>query len=126
MHQIIREDSEDLGFAVSCLWCAISQEEFDQWLYMLIESYPAEYLPTYIFELATEKYFLKDIYKIIGFVPDSNLTQKQQKALYGIAIKRDYSLGDINYKEETVLKALNDCPEVMERFKKAFPFIAAF
>ncbi|MCA5005222.1 hypothetical protein [Sphingobacterium bovistauri] len=86
------------------------------------EFYDTEDIPLYIFDLATEKYQNNEIFKIIGFVPDSNLTAKQEKALYGIATKRGGTLGDVNYKEKTVLKALEESPEIVELFQKAFPF----
>lgn len=124
MHKLTREQSEDLGFAItSFIKNAITKEELLHWCYYIIELYEAEDIPIFIFDLETEKYQINEIYRIIGFVPSTNLTLKQKKAVYGIAIKRVGTLGDVNYKEKTVLNALEESPEIIERFHKAFPFL---
>ena len=60
----------------------------------------------------------------IGYAPSSNLSRYEKYALEGIAyIRKVRPLIDMVVKEETALKALQNNPQILERFKKFFPFI---
>ena len=120
---IYKENSEDLGFALACLdYQAITIEELKKWLDIVLMDTPTEELPNYFFDLIDGDVF--DIFKNMSYVPHSSLSRYEKYALEGIAyIRKVRSLTDMLAKEETALKALQNNPQILERFKKFFPFV---
>ena len=120
---IYKDNSKDLGFALSCLFSqAITMNEFKQWLEIVLMDIPTDELPNYFFDLIDEDVF--DIFKNMSYVPHSSLSRYEKYALEGIAyIRKVRSLTDMLAKEETALKALQNNPQILERFKKFFPFV---
>ena len=60
----------------------------------------------------------------MSYVPHDNLSRYEEYAVEGIAyIRKIRSLTDMSAKEEKVLKALQNNPQILERFKKFFPFV---
>ena len=120
---IYKENSEDLGFALACLdYQAITIEELKKWLDIVLMDTPTEELPNYFFDLVDGDVF--DIFKNMSYVPHSSLSRYEKYALEGIAyIRKVRSLTDMLAKEETALKALQNNPQILERFKKFFPFV---
>ena len=120
---IYKENSEDLGFALMCLaYQAITIEELKKWLDIVLMDTPTEELPNYFFNLvdADQGHIANDI----GYAPISNLSRYEKYALEGIAyIRKVRSLSDMVVKEETALKAWKNNPQILERFKKFFPFV---
>lgn len=128
--RVQKKTSEDLGFAISCLFSgAISREEFNQWVYWVIETSEAE-LPGFFFELDEFGPYLKDIYAAVGFVPSSTLTTGQTTALEAIGYRRGtlpldegrVQIGERSSPEKAA-GSLNAHPEIDERFRVAFPFL---
>ena len=120
---IYKENSEDLGFALMCLaYQAITIEELKKWLDIVLMDTPTEELPNYFFDLIDGDVF--DIFKNMSYVPHSSLSRYEKYALEEIAyIRKVRSLTDMLAKEETALKALQNNPQILERFKKFFPFV---
>ena len=120
---IYKENSRDLGFALACLdYQAITIEELKKWLDIVLMDTPTEELPNYFFDLIDGDVF--DIFKNMSYVPHSSLSRYEKYALEGIAyIRKVRSLTDMLAKEETALKALQNDPQILERFKKFFPFV---
>ena len=120
---IYKENSEDLGFALACLdYQAITIEELKKWLDIVLMDTPTEELPNYFFDLIDGDVF--DIFKNMNYVPHSSLSRYEKYALEGIAyIRKVRSLSDMLAKEETALKSLQNNPQILERFKKFFPFV---
>ena len=120
---IYKDNSKDLGFALSCLFSqAITMNEFKQWLEIVLMDIPTDELPNYFFDLIDEDVF--DIFKNMSYVPHSSLSRYEKYALEGIAyIRKVRSLTDMLAKEETALKALQNNPQILERFKQFFPFV---
>ena len=120
---IYKENSEDLGFALMCLsYQSITIEELKKWLDIVLMDTPTEELPNYFFDLIDGDVF--DIFKNMSYVPHSSLSRYEKYALEGIAyIRKVRSLTDMLAKEETALKALQNNPQILERFKKFFPFV---
>ena len=120
---IYKENCEDLGFALACLdYQAITIEELKKWLDIVLMDTPTEELPNYFFNLvdADQGHFANDI----GYTPGSNLSRYEKYALEGIAyIRKVRSLSDMVVKEEKALKSLQNNPQILERFKKFFPFV---
>ncbi len=121
--KIYKENSEDLGFAISCFFNrAITSDEFKRWLDIVLIDTPTEELPNYFFDLVDGDVF--DIFKNMSYVPHDNLSRYEEYAVEGIAyIRKIRSLTDMSVKEETALKALQNNPQILERFKKFFPFV---
>ena len=121
--KIHKENSEDLGFAISCFFKgAITADEFKKWLEIVLMDTPTEELPNYFFDLIDGDVF--DIFKNMSYVPHSSLSRYEKYALEGIAyIRKVRSLTDMLAKEETALKALQNNPQILERFKQFFPFV---
>ena len=120
---IYKENSEDLGFALMCLsYQSITIEELKKWLDIVLMDTPTEELPNYFFDLIDGDVF--DIFKNMSYVPHSSLSRYEKYALEGIAyLRKVRSLTDMLVKEETALKALQNNPQILERFKKFFPFV---
>ena len=120
---IYKENSEDLGFALMCLsYQSITIEELKKWLDIVLMDTPTEELPNYFFNLvdADQDHIANDI----GYVPHCHLSRHEKYALEGIAyLRKVRSLTDMLVKEETALKALQNNPQKLERFKKFFPFV---
>ncbi|HEZ6779543.1 TPA: hypothetical protein WI781_000864 [Neisseria meningitidis] len=89
MWKIIKEDSDDLGFAIKCLFSqSIDLNEFKLWIEQVIRDMPIEDIPFYIFDLADLDEEIDNIYNIIGFVSSYSLSKLRRNALTGIAFLR--------------------------------------
>ena len=121
--KIHKENSEDLGFAISCFFKgAITADEFKKWLDIVLMDTPTEELPNYFFDLIDGDVF--DIFKNMSYVPHDNLSRYEEYAVEGIAyIRKVRPLIDMVVKEETALKSLQNNPQILERFKKFSPFV---
>ena len=122
--KIHKENSEDLGFAISCFFKgAITADEFKKWLEIVLMDTPTDELPNYFFfDLIDGDVF--DIFKNMSYVPHDNLSRYEEYAVEGIAyIRKVRPLIDMVVKEETALKSLQNNPKILERFKKFFPFV---
>ena len=85
--KIHKENSEDLGFAISCFFKrAITSDEFKKWLDIVLMDTPTEELPNYFFDLIDGDVF--DIFKNMSYVPHDNLSRYEEYAVEGIAYIR--------------------------------------
>lgn len=68
MKGFIRENSDEIGFVVSCLFHqTINKDELHEWVYKTIKEY--DELPLYMYDLADFNESLFHICRVIGFVP---------------------------------------------------------
>lgn len=89
MWKIIKEDSDDLEFAIKCLFSqSIDLNEFKLWIEQVIRDMPIEDIPFYIFDLADFNGGIGDIDNIVGFVSSYSLSKSKKNALTGIAFLR--------------------------------------
>ena len=105
---------------------AISVSEFKAWLEIVIRDNPIDDIPGYVFDILDSNNIKLDIYKILGFSLSTVLSKQERKAVYGIAYTRrpDYGAGyDVSVSKLVALKALQSNPQILERFKKFFPFV---
>ena len=105
---------------------AISVSEFKSWLEIVICDNPIDDIPGYVFDILDSNNIKLDIYKILGFSLSTVLSKQERKAVYGIAYTRrpDYGAGyDVSVSKSVALKALQNNPQILERFKKFFPFV---
>jgi len=117
-----RNDSRTIGFVVTCLFNeAIELQDLHAWADEVLRSGVTH--PDYILELAVFKGPLKDIFKVIGFAPDSELSKSQEKAISGIAYARGVTPYEKSPSKEAALAALERHPEIMHRFREMFPFL---
>ena len=124
MWKIIKEDSDDLGFAIKCLFSqSIDLNEFKLWIEQVIRDMPIEDIPFYIFDLADLDEEIDNIYNIIGFVSSYSLSKLRRNALTGIAFLRGIDVYDPPISKEKALKALEKYPEIYQKFQHFFPFI---
>ena len=124
MWKIIKEDSDDLGFAIKCLFSqSIDLNEFKLWIEQVIRDMPIEDIPFYIFDLADLDEEIDNIYNIIGFVSSYSLSKLRRNALTGIAFLRGIDVYDPPVSKEKALKALKKHPEIYHKFKRFFPFV---
>ena len=96
MWNIIKDNNQDLSFAMDCLSIgAISVSEFKSWLKIVICDNPIDDIPGYIFDILDSNNIKLDIYKILGFSLSTVLSKQERKAVYGIAYTRrpDYGAG---------------------------------
>ena len=124
MWKIIKEDSDDLGFAIKCLFSqSIDLNEFKLWIEQVIRDMPIEDIPFYIFDLADLDEEIDNIYNIIGFVSSYSLSKLRRNALTGIAFLRGIDVYDPPISKEKALKALEKHPEIYQKFQHFFPFV---
>ena len=124
MWKIIKEDSDDLGFAIKCLFSqSIDLNEFKLWIEQVIRDMPIEDIPFYIFDLADLDEEIDNIYNIIGFVSSYSLSKLRRNALTGIAFLRGVDVYDPPVSKEKALKALEKYPEIYQKFQHFFPFV---
>ncbi|CBN87791.1 hypothetical protein [Neisseria lactamica] len=124
MWKIIKEDSDDLGFAIKCLFSqSIDLNEFKLWIEQVIRDMPIDDIPFYIFDLADLDEEIDNIYNIIGFVSSYSLSKLRRNALTGIAFLRGIDVYDPPVSKEKALKALEKHPEIYHKFKRFFPFV---
>ncbi|HFC3723329.1 TPA: hypothetical protein ACFI55_000684 [Neisseria gonorrhoeae] len=124
MWKIIKEDSDDLGFAIKCLFSqSIDLNEFKLWIEQVIRDIPIEDIPFYIFDLADFNGGIGDIDNIVGFVSSYSLSKSKKNALTGIAFLRGIDVYDPPISKEKALKALKKHPEIYHKFKRFFPFV---
>ncbi|VTX91515.1 Uncharacterised protein [Neisseria subflava] len=124
MWKIIKEDSDDLGFAIKCLFSqSIDLNEFKLWIEQVIRDMPIEDIPFYIFDLADLDEEIDNIYNIIGFVSSYSLSKLRRNALTGIAFLRGIDVYDPPVSKEKALKALEKHPEIYQKFQHFFPFV---
>lgn len=119
---LTKEKSRTIGFVVSCLFHeAIDLRELNRWADHVIST--EEDYPPYITELSLFDLYPVDIYKVIGFTPDLALTRYQKKALTGIAHRRGMASPYAQFGRDAALAALETHPEILNEFKRTFPFI---
>ncbi|WP_127210207.1 hypothetical protein [Neisseria meningitidis] len=124
MWKIIKEDSDDLGFAIKCLFSqSIDLNEFKLWIEQVIRDMPIEDIPFYIFDLADLDEEIDNIYNIIGFVSSYSLSKLRRNALTGIAFLRGIDVYNPPVSKEKALKALEKYPEIYQKFQHFFPFV---
>ena len=124
MWKIIKEDSDDLEFAIKCLFSqSIDLNEFKLWIEQVIRDMPIEDIPFYIFDLADFDGGIGDIDNIVGFVSSYSLSKSKKNALTGIAFLRGIDVYDPPVSKEKALKALKKHPEIYHKFKRFFPFV---
>jgi len=124
MWKIIKEDSDDLGFAIKCLFSqSIDLNEFKLWIEQVIRDMPIEDIPFYIFDLADFNGGIGDIDNIVGFVSSYSLSKSKKNALTGIAFLRGIDVYDPPVSKEKALKTLKKHPEIYHKFKRFFPFV---
>ncbi|HGO6493859.1 TPA: hypothetical protein ACLULX_000948 [Neisseria gonorrhoeae] len=124
MWKIIKENSDDLGFAIKCLFSqSIDLNEFKLWIEQVIRDMPIEDIPFYIFDLADFNGGIGDIDNIVGFVSSYSLSKSKKNALTGIAFLRGIDVYDPPISKEKALKALKKHPEIYHKFKRFFPFV---
>ena len=79
MWKVTKNDSEDLAFALACLFSqAISLNEFKIWIVKVIEQLSYEETPLYLFKLLDFNESLFNIYNVVGFTPDEELKLIEQ------------------------------------------------
>ena len=124
MWKIIKDDSDDLGFAIICLFSqSIDLNEFKLWIEQVIRDMPIEDTPFYIFDLADFDEEIANIDNIVGFVSSYSLSKSKKDALTGIAFLRGIDVYDPTISKEKALKALKKHPEIYQRFQHFFPFV---
>ena len=122
--RVTRDSSEDIGFVKSCVInAAITNKEFNDWVEYVIVNDKVDDLPLYIFDLIDFNGSFYELINIIGFTPDPILTEDEDNAIYGIAIKRFGNDLDIPISNNEALRALDRNPLISKRFKSIFPFI---
>ena len=106
MWKIIKDDSDDLEFAIKCLFSqSIDLNEFKLWIEQVIRDMPIEDIPFYIFDLADFDGVIADIDNIVGFISSYSLSKSKKNALTGIAFLRGIDVYDPPVSKEKALKA---------------------
>ncbi|MCB1053709.1 MAG: hypothetical protein KDC71_24105, partial [Acidobacteria bacterium] len=112
------------GFVLACLFSnAIDLHEFKLWVDHIIAETPFENIPPYIFDLVDFNEALFHVYRVIGFVPGCNLNEKEEAAIYGIAIARGREVYDLPVPATKAMHCLSTCEHIQHSFQAVFPFL---
>lgn len=119
------DDSTRIGLVIEAFGCeAISVTEVNRWCEELLRAHDLPELPDYVLELLEFDEKFAKVFRVVGFVPHSGLSQQETNALYGIALLRGVERLDWPVREEVARRALVAKPSVLERFRAEFPFIS--
>lgn len=124
--RVTRDDSEDLGFALSCLFSgAVTLEEFKGWIYLVLEQ--SDEFPDYLVNLTDVEHqheLLSGWRDLVGFWPESPLSPREKKAVTGIAYARFEGFRDDTIRRGAASSALREADALRERFARSFPSIS--
>ncbi|OCG39205.1 hypothetical protein A9G29_09375 [Gilliamella sp. Fer2-1] len=123
---LVKGNDQTIGFVYSCLLSSvINMDEVTRWAEKVIGENEVSDLPDYIFDLIDFKGGVSDLRRLLDFSPNWRCTKEQDRAVYGIAVKRGEKLSqdDVSFNEEQALEALKKHPEVEKLFRETFPFI---
>ncbi|OCG39208.1 hypothetical protein A9G29_09390 [Gilliamella sp. Fer2-1] len=123
---LVKGNDQTIGFVYSCLLSGIiNMDEVNRWAEKVIGENEVSDLPDYIFDVIDFKGEVRELERLIGFFPNWRCTKAQDRAVYGIAVKRGEKLSqdDVSFNEEQALEALKKHPEVEKLFRETFPFI---
>lgn len=122
MSGLVKEDSGEIGFVMSCLFNqAIDFAEMKEWCCAVVCTHD-EY-PDYIFDIIDFKGSIAHLFNIIGFTPHWPFSQSAEEALFGIAYKRGVDVYDCPISTKQASNRLASYPAIEHRFKEVFPFI---
>lgn len=118
-------NSNTIGFVIACLFSsAIDTDELNEWALHVVQKLEVDDIPEYIYGLMEFNGTLASVYSIIGFSPVWNRSEEEDKAVYGIAVKRGKNLFDLPFSKEESLDCLANNSHIEKAFKNTFPFIA--
>lgn len=119
---LVKNDCADIGFAQALhIAGAISFEEFRNWLYKIIGE--EESVPNYVFDLLdqpTRIDLLDNQLRIMGFVPHTDHTVDEDRAVDGIAYLRNSDYVSDWVTRETAVAALKRNPHIREKAEAEF------
>jgi len=121
--RVTREQSDDLGFALTCLtaW-AVDLDEFKVWVYRVIVD--SDELHEHLLDMgdAHERF---DVtlrrQEIIGWSPSWSPSRRQRHAIDGIAYARVPGYRSDAVDRDAAIDALSRSPEIVDRFRRFFP-----
>ena len=121
--KVSKNDSEDLGFALSCLIGGIvTWDEFLHWAERVIAEQadvPSAFFG--IFECPDKFGLTLRAREVFGFTPVSGLSPRQERALDGIGYSRFPAFKSDMSKRNSGLSALEAEPSVRAQFNRCFP-----
>ena len=120
---LTKNDSATIGFVLACLFKgAIDRQELRAWADYVLTT--TDSCPPYVADLSTFDQPLSHIYRLIGFVPSSGLTDSERIGLVGIAVVRGRGQFEPVPTKEEALTALAAHRDLVPRFREIFPFIS--
>ncbi|RBJ77478.1 hypothetical protein C3L29_030840 [Pseudomonas sp. MWU12-2534b] len=110
-----------IGFVVACFFCgAVTRRELNDWS---AHALVLEGAPNYLYDLMEFHDEPFKIYKVIGHVPDWECTEREERALYGIAVRRGFEPYDMPLTPNEALECLAGSPDIERLFRQVFDFI---
>lgn len=112
-----------LGLALDAAFTqAISFAELQQWAEMRVAELATP--PDYLLELLSFDGTLAALASMLGDIAESDLSATEQQALAGIADLRGIARFEPSPSPAKAAKALQQSPQLLQRFCQQFPFIA--
>lgn len=93
------------------------------WVERVINDTEFDNIPLYMFDLVTFDDYLSELTQVIGFVPHSELNDKEEDAILGITFLRGIDIYNPRIGKEEAIKLLRDNSHIYEKYKIFFPFI---
>ncbi|MWP62388.1 hypothetical protein [Gilliamella sp. Pas-s25] len=123
---LVKGNDQTIGFVYVCLLSGvINMDEVNRWAEKVIGENEVSDLPDYIFDVIDFKGIVTELERLIGFFPSWKCTKEQDRAVYGIRVRRGRKLrkDDVSFNEEQALEALKKHPEIEKLFRETFPFV---
>lgn len=112
---------ELMAFVITCLFCgAISRDELNLWCAQALSLNKA---PVFLYDLMDFHDEIFKIYKVIGYVPYWGHAENDERALYGIAVRRGFEPYDMPLTPDEALVCLEATPDIARLFSQVFDFI---
>jgi hypothetical protein len=120
---LTKNDSADIGFALTALLCgAIQFREFKEWLYFVIEH--VEEPPTYVYDMLDVELRVDfKPQKIMGWTTSGSLSDDEHDALEGIGFLRGISDFEDRVSRVKAIEKLRSNDLFHDRVRNFFPFI---
>jgi len=122
---VTRDDSADLGFALSCLVPgAITLEEFKNWIYLVLAE--SEEFPDYLIELIDFEHkheLIRSWRDVVGFWPASPLSRVEERGVVGIGYARFPQFRHDTISRGEARATLQQSDALRDRFARSFPTI---
>ncbi|WP_181698828.1 hypothetical protein [Nocardia sp. GTS18] len=124
-NEATRIGPKQMGFVLGCIFAqAIDDRELSQWALNVVMANEVEDLPEYIYDLLNFQGNAGAALEVVGMFNSTGPGEAVSDALTGIAYARGVEVYDPSITRSQAAVALRKRPDILDKFKKVFPFIS--